>query len=246
MKLRRWLSALLILVGLGIATIPLWQQAYGRYSQWQLEREWESAVQQAQSHAQPELTSSKPGSAGSLHEQIAGLFRMRTAQAAPQNPAKAVNRNGRSNRALSKSTTSRKKAVSRSRNTTPLGPVRMEIPKIRLVTYVVDGTTNRQLSRGPGHFRGTARPGQIGNCAIAGHRNMYGSWFKNLNVLRPGDPIILRTPNQTHTYRVTHSKIVDTSNTNVLRPVKGKSTITLVTCMIPYARHRLIVFGEKA
>ena len=143
------------------------------------------------------------------------------------------------------SSTSRRKAAQRSRHKyRRMGLVRMTIPKLNVRAIVVEGTSNAQLARGPAHFVGTAHPGQAGNCAIAGHRNMYGSWFKNLNLLRPGDQILLQTPKGTHTYRVTHSKIVLSKDNSVLRPTK-KPTLTLVTCMIPYAKHRLIVFGEK-
>ena len=110
---------------------------------------------------------------------------------------------------------------------------------------VVEGTSNAQLAQGPAHFTGSALPGEPGNCAIAAHRNVYGSWFRHLNRLRPGDAIVLRTPKEAYTYRVKQSKIVLSNETSVLRPTKT-ATVTLVTCTVPYARHRLIVVAQRA
>jgi LPXTG-site transpeptidase (sortase) family protein len=239
MKLRRRLGALIIIIGLGVAILPLLQQAYGAYSQWQLEREWERAVKESQ---QSLLTHT---SAWGPAEVIARFFSVRSAQAAPAHPAvkkssavlhKKISRN--------QSTTLQSRRLQQPRNR-PMGLVRLEIPKLNMHAIVVDGINNRQLARGPAHFVGTALPGETGNCAIAGHRNVYGSWFRDLNRLRPGDPIILRTPKQSFTYRVTQSRIVLSNDLTILRPTKG-STVTLVTCMIPHAKHRLIVFGQRA
>ncbi len=45
-------------------------------------------------------------------------------------------------------------------------------------------------------------PGQPGNVAIAGHRVGKGSPFLGLDLLRPGDPIVLETKNNWLVYRV--------------------------------------------
>jgi LPXTG-site transpeptidase (sortase) family protein len=249
MKLRRRLGALIIVIGIGVAILPLLQQAYGAYSQWQLEREWEQAVRQAQ---QSELTQT---SAWRPAEVVAQFFSVRSAQAAPAHPvAKKASKKPVAKKTLVKKPLT--KRASRNQSTTvasrrlqqprhrPLGLVRLEIPKLNMHAIVVDGTSNHQLARGPAHFMGTALPGETGNCAIAAHRNVYGSWFRDLNRLRPGDPIVLRTPKQTFTYRVTKSRIVMSNDFSVLKPTHG-STVTLVTCMIPHAKHRLVVFGQR-
>ena len=53
----------------------------------------------------------------------------------------------------------------------PQGTVmaQIQIPKIDLSQYVVSGTDEDDLAKGPGHYLGTAMPGQAGNVAIAGH-----------------------------------------------------------------------------
>ncbi len=59
---------------------------------------------------------------------------------------------------------------------------------------IVEGTEpRRQLEKGPGHYRGTALPGQVGNFAVAGHRVGKGEPFLNLDQLRAGDAVIVET-----------------------------------------------------
>ena len=51
---------------------------------------------------------------------------------------------------------------------------------------VVEGTAQEQLAQGPGHYAGTALPGEPGNFAVAGHRVGRGSPF--LDVGHPPTP----------------------------------------------------------
>jgi sortase A len=67
---------------------------------------------------------------------------------------------------------------------------------------VVEGVAQTQLAQGPGHYLGTAMPGQQGNVAIAGHRVGRGSPFLDLDRLRPGDPIVVETSDAWFVYRV--------------------------------------------
>ena len=56
----------------------------------------------------------------------------------------------------------------------------IQIPAIRVDQYVVSGTSENEPSEGPGHYTGTAMPGQAGNIAIAGHRTTHGAPFNRL------------------------------------------------------------------
>lgn len=67
---------------------------------------------------------------------------------------------------------------------------------------VVEGTSQVQLAQGPGHYIGTAMPGEQGNAAFAGHRVGRGSPFLDLDKLRPGDPIVVETGDAWFVYRV--------------------------------------------
>ena len=67
---------------------------------------------------------------------------------------------------------------------------------------VLEGTAEEQLAQGPGHYEGTALPGEQGNVALAGHRVGQGSPFLDLDRLRPGDPIVIETADRWFVYRV--------------------------------------------
>ena len=67
---------------------------------------------------------------------------------------------------------------------------------------VVEGTAQDQLAQGPGHYVGSAMPGQQGNLALAGHRVGKGSPFLDLDTMSPGDAIVVETATQWYVYRV--------------------------------------------
>lgn len=67
---------------------------------------------------------------------------------------------------------------------------------------VLEGTTPTVLEQGPGHYPGTAMPGEVGNFAVAGHRVGKGSPFLNLDKLVPGDAIVFETQDKWFVYRV--------------------------------------------
>lgn len=120
---------------------------------------------------------------------------------------------------------------------------------------IVEGVSQAALAKGPGHFPGTALPGEPGNFAVAGHRTGWGQPFNKLPELRKGDTIDIEWKRTTYTYRVTHSKVVEPSDVDVVLPVPGKpgarpdkARITLITCTDRgwdgrYV-HRFVVWGE--
>jgi sortase A len=67
---------------------------------------------------------------------------------------------------------------------------------------VVEGTTQEALAVGPGHYAGTAFPGQPGNFAVAGHRVGQGAPFNDLDLLQSCDSIITETADTWYVYRV--------------------------------------------
>ena len=120
----------------------------------------------------------------------------------------------------------------------------ISIPKIGLNMAFVQGTTESDLIEGPGHYLGTALPGQSGNVAIAGHRTTYGAPFYNLDMLTRGDKVILTTHAGQFTYVVIGSTVVSPSNTSVLG-ITSSPTLTLTTCNPRFsATTRLVVTAK--
>lgn len=116
----------------------------------------------------------------------------------------------------------------------------IEIPEINLSAVVVRGTSTAALRKGPGWYEESALPG-LGNTAIAGHRTMYGAWFKELDRLHSGDPVILLYAGQKYVYRVERVFSVVRDDWSVIEP-SGYPVLTLTTCHpLGSARQRLVV-----
>ncbi|MFF5829219.1 class E sortase [Streptomyces bacillaris] len=118
---------------------------------------------------------------------------------------------------------------------------------------VLENTEARTLQKGLGHYSGTARPGETGNFAVAGHRRTYGDPFKDFPRLRPGDAVIVNDGTTWFTYRVAREpyRTVPT-DTAVVDPVPRRSGfegpgryLTLTTCEPEWgSSHRLIAWAH--
>lgn len=106
--------------------------------------------------------------------------------------------------------------------------MRLEIPDIGLSSIVVSGTSQSALYDGPGWYEESAYPGE-GNTAIAGHNNMYGSWFRNIKKLQPGNQIYLSYKGKRYTYSVEKVYPIATNDWSVIAPTK-EIVLTLTTC----------------
>jgi sortase A len=137
------------------------------------------------------------------------------------------------------------------------------------VYSIVEGTTAADLDKGPGHYTDTVLPGQIGNFAVAGHRVGKGSPFLNLDKLRVGSPIVIRTKTYWFTYRlmgdaaskdptrpgpagIPGMEIVSPAEIGVIEPVPDRPgakpvrrLLTLTTCHPKFsARQRLVIHAQ--
>ena len=84
------------------------------------------------------------------------------------------------------------------------GIAKMYIPSFGadFVFTVLEGTGQDTLAVGPGHYQGTALPGEPGNFAVAGHRVGKGSPFNSLDLLSSCDAIVVETVDRWFVYRV--------------------------------------------
>lgn len=138
------------------------------------------------------------------------------------------------------------------------------------VKVVIEGTTAAALEQGPGHYVESALPGELGNFAVAGHRVGKGSPFLDLDLLLPGDAIVIETAQMWFTYRVLGDpvtgdfgtdpsgipgmEIVAPTDVEVVNPIPGvadtavtptEAYLTLTTCHPKFsAQQRLIVHAQ--
>ena len=137
------------------------------------------------------------------------------------------------------------------------------------VYTVLEGTGTAQLDKGPGHYPDSVLPGQVGNFAVAGHRVGKGSPFLNLDKLKAGSAIVIRTKTYWYTYRVLGDaasrnpravgplgipgmQVVDPREVGVVAPVPNRAGIkptqrllTFTTCHPKFsARQRLVIHAQ--
>lgn len=118
---------------------------------------------------------------------------------------------------------------------------------------VVEGIDTDNLARGPGHYPGTALPGEVGNFAVAGHRATHGEPFAQFEELERGDPVVVETANQWFTYEITEIEYpqpvssgwaIDPNPFDLGNP-PTKAMMTLTTCHPRWAStFRFLVFSE--
>jgi LPXTG-site transpeptidase (sortase) family protein len=106
----------------------------------------------------------------------------------------------------------------------------LQIPRLGVNLYVVEGDTVDELRSGRGHRPGTPLPGRLGNSVIVGHRRGWGHPFADLGHLEPGkDLIVVRIRSAEPTvFRVRSLHHVAGDDTSLLAPSKDHR-LTLVT-----------------
>jgi len=118
------------------------------------------------------------------------------------------------------------------------------IPKIGLVYPIFEGVWLTVIDHGPGHWPGSAEPGQRGNTVFAGHRVTHTHPFENLDQLGPGDKVVFTVPNGVFTYAVTRTLIVRPDDMWVVYPSPTR-TMTLFACHPKHsAAERIVVKGK--
>ena len=107
---------------------------------------------------------------------------------------------------------------------------RMEMPSVGLNLVVYEGVSASALRLGPGHVPGTAcaeKPGESGNCVIAGHRDTF---FRRLSRAQAGDLVRLSAADgAVSTYRLESHRVVRPDEVSVLLPSENPR-LTLITC----------------
>jgi sortase A len=123
----------------------------------------------------------------------------------------------------------------------PIG--RIIVPRMGLNMVVVNGTDEESLKKGPGHYVGSALPGQGQLVYIAGHRTTYLAPFSNIDHLHKGDRVTLVMPYATFVYRVSGYRIVPANDLKVLRS-PGHEVLELQACHPRFfATHRYIAYA---
>ena len=127
----------------------------------------------------------------------------------------------------------------------------ISIPAMNVELPVRMGATEENLARGAAVVEGTGLPqGGLGtNCVIAAHRGYRGiAYFREIQLLEPGDVVYLTNSEETLTYVVESIRIIDPDDTDSILPEDGVDKITLLTCH-PYrsgGKYRYLVYCVRS
>ena len=117
----------------------------------------------------------------------------------------------------------------------------LSVNRLNLEVPVFFGTDKITLNKGAGLVETNAIPGEVGNIAIAGHRD---SFFRPLQGMQIGDIVELRSENASRRFTVEEILITDALDISVLADT-GDTILTLITCYpfhyVGYAPDRFIV-----
>jgi sortase A len=102
----------------------------------------------------------------------------------------------------------------------------LRVPRLGIDTMVMQGDSAGNLRRAVGHISSSALPGELGNVALAGHRDTF---FHPLSAIRLGDEIRFTTEVRSFEYLVESIEIVRPKDIQVLEPSSGHD-LTLITC----------------
>jgi sortase A len=112
---------------------------------------------------------------------------------------------------------------------------RLYIPRLNLHWVVVEGVDLKDIRYAPGHYPGTAMPGQLGNFSVAAHREPGMFW--DLDRVTAGDTVVVETRTNWYVYRVFQNHIVTPHSVEVVAPVPNRpgvkptqKDLTLTTC----------------
>jgi sortase A len=122
----------------------------------------------------------------------------------------------------------------------------IEIPGLGLNRPMFEGIRLSTLDNGPGHWPGTAMPGDLGNVVVAGHRVSHNQDFHDLDQLVPGDEVIFDTLSGRHRYRVVSTEIVNPDALWIVDQSYAR-TATLFACHPPGSvSQRIVVHLQMA
>jgi sortase A len=109
---------------------------------------------------------------------------------------------------------------------------------------IVQGTGRGRPARGTGALREHAAARGAGTVALAGHRTTFLAPFRDIDELKPSDPIHVQMPYGDFTYSVQRTRIVDPSATWVMRKI-GYDRLVLTACHPLYSAAQRIVVTAR-
>lgn len=213
--LRKFLSVVFIIVGIGLVIYPKAMEIYRDSQQEELIDEWESAMKNVIVEENDDAI------------EIEEIEKSEVGEEEVNNAS--VNTN--TNKAIKDLPDNMEGMIS--------------IEKIDLKLPILPGASQDNMKKAIGSLKGSASAGQVGNYSLAGHRNLtFGRNFNRLDELSQGDLIKISTGQDTFNYRIKEKLYVKPSDIDVLKANGKDKEITLITCHpLGSSKQRLIIKG---
>lgn len=117
----------------------------------------------------------------------------------------------------------------------------IEIPSIKVHAPLGEGVTLTNLNHGPGHWPGTALPGEVGNAVIGGHRVSHSHPFRDLDKLTAGDTVKMSVAAGEFSYAVTGTEIILPTDVQVMEQTSSFDAILFACTPKGETTHRIVV-----
>ncbi|RCX15464.1 sortase A [Anaerobacterium chartisolvens] len=235
--MKKVLSVILILAGIGVFLYPYGVERYQDYMRYKLLMSLELEEQTEDSYESWDLGEKTP-----VHEELGQSIKPIEQNADEEDLRR---------RQLEKEEANRKKKEEERKKwkeyVDSITEGILTINKIDLRLPIITGASKEHMNISVAGVEGTGKPGEAGNYCIAGHRShAYGKNFNRLDELEPQDIIEVKCGKQVYRYIVFEKFVVMPEETWVLyKKMDYEKEITLITCTPMYnPTHRIIVKGR--
>lgn len=222
-----WTVRILVIIGIGLCSIPLVSSIHSGIQQNNMISTYESEVKQTdKSKVKEQIQSAQKYNDMLFQTRGASVGNIDTEILSDENYESILNLTG--------------KGIMGS----------IEIPKIGVDLPIYHGTSNDVLSNGVGHLQNASFPvgGENTRTVLTGHRGLPNAkLFTRLDELKKDDLFYIHVGNKTLAYQIYKIEIVKKEEApDVLGIEEGKDLATLLTCT-PYGvnTHRLILTGKR-
>ena len=125
----------------------------------------------------------------------------------------------------------------------------ISIPSVGVEMPLSLGATSEHLEKGWAQLTETSMPigGENTNCVVAAHRGWEsGKYFRDAEKVQVGDLVVLENLWETLTYQVVEIKVIQPDEVGAILIQPGRDLLTLFTCT-PYGlpTHRLLLYCQR-
>ena len=103
--------------------------------------------------------------------------------------------------------------------------LKISIPRIAKESYVLQGESGRNMAFSVVHHTSSGMPGHSKSTLISGHNDTHFSYLEELKI---GDNIITQDKNNSHVYKVSEIKIINSSKEKL--NIRNTNELILTTC----------------